>query len=196
MKGQLMEGVRIEPVTLDDAAEILDIYKYYVEETVITFETEVPSVEEFRERIRTTINKYPYIKAVSDGRILGYAYTGCFKARSAYDWAVETTIYLRHDLTRGGLGKLLYGELERISRLQNITNMNACIGYPEVEDEYLTRNSADFHEHMGYSLAGRFHKCGYKFGRWYDMIWMEKIIARHKDKPEAFIPWPQLRGLD
>ena len=61
-----------------------------------------------------------------------------------------------------------------------ILNMYACIGYPDNEDEYLTKNSAEFHSHIGFVQVGEFHKCGYKFGRWYNMIWMEKIIGEHK----------------
>ena len=68
--------------------------------------------------------------------------------------------------------------------LVGILNLYACIGYPQVEDEYLTRNSARFHEHLGFALVGTFHNCGYKFGRWYDMVWMEKIIGEHRpDQP-------------
>ena len=61
-----------------------------------------------------------------------------------------------------------------------VLNLYACIGYPQAEDEYLTKNSAQFHEHLGFTLAGTFHNCGYKFGRWYDMIWMEKVIGEHR----------------
>ena len=65
-----------------------------------------------------------------------------------------------------------------------ILNLYACIGYPKVEDEYLNKNSAQFHEHLGFHLCGTFENCGYKLNRWYDMIWMEKIIGEHKaDQP-------------
>lgn len=65
-----------------------------------------------------------------------------------------------------------------------ILNLYACIGFPQVEDEYLTKNSAQFHAHLGFALCGTFRNCGYKFGRWYDMVWMEKIIGEHKaDQP-------------
>ena len=87
----------------------------YVEETAITFEYEVPSVEEFRSRIRRTLEKYPYIVAQRGEDILGYAYTGVFKGRAAYDWAVETTIYLDRTQRRTGLGRRLYQALEDIS---------------------------------------------------------------------------------
>ena len=76
-----------------------------------------------------------------------------------------------------GYGRKLYHVLEAISTAQNILNLNVCIGYQEVEDEYLTANSAQFHAHLGYHMVGEFHKCGYKFGRWYNMVWMEKWIG-------------------
>ena len=75
--------------------------------------------------------------------------------------------------------------MERSLALQNILNLNACIACTKEEDEYLTNNSIKFHEHMGYRQVGEFRKCGYKFGRWYDMVWMEKHIGEHKDNPEA-----------
>ena len=90
--------MKIERVTTSDAEELLAIYAPYVTGTAISFETEVPSVEEFRGRIEKISSKYPYIKAVDeDNKILGYAYAGTFKERSAYDWSVETTVYIRQD---------------------------------------------------------------------------------------------------
>lgn len=188
-------GFRIRRAAEEDAEELLAIYAPYVEDTVITFEYLVPTVEEFRRRIAHTLQKYPYIVAERDGEILGYAYTGAFKERAAYDWCVETTIYVKQDCRRGGIGKKLYAALEKVSAAQHILNLNACIGYPEVEDEYLTRDSAHFHEHLGYRLVGEFHQCGYKFGRWYDMIWMEKMLGEHTAEPKPVIPFPELDEL-
>ena len=177
----------------EDAAALLDIYRYYVEKTAITFEWEVPSLENFKRRISHTLEKYPYIVAQSEGRILGYAYAGPFKERKAYDWSAETTIYLDHTIRHQGVGKLLYMKLEESLKKMHILNLNACIGYPETNDEYLTDNSARFHEHLGYSFAGRFHDSGYKFSRWYDMIWMEKMIGDHTDQPADVIPYKRLK---
>ena len=116
---------------------------------------------------------------MEEGEIIGYTYAGPFVGRAAYDRSVETTIYLKHGLTGRGYGRKLYAALEEELKKMGILNLYACIGYPEVEDEYLTKNSADFHEHIGYSLVGVFHQCGHKFGRWYHMIWMEKMIGEH-----------------
>lgn len=176
----------------EDAEELLSVYAPYVTKTAITFEYEVPGLEEFRERIRRTLQRYPYLVAQKEGELLGYAYTGAFVGRAAYDWSAEVSIYLKEDRRKMGIGRRLYQELERISKAQNITNLNACIGYPEKEDEHLTMNSIQFHAHMGYEMVGVFHKCGYKFGTWYNMAWMEKIIKEHEKSPEPVISFPEL----
>lgn len=176
----------------EDAEELLEIYTPYVEKTAISFECETPGPEEFRRRICNTLKKYPYLLAEQEGRILGYAYTGPFVGRAAYGWAAETTIYLREGCKRKGIGTSLYTALESVSKAQNILNLNACIGYPEQEDEYLTLDSVRFHEHMGYSMVGKFHNCGYKFGNWYHMAWMEKKIGEHVPCPSPVIAFPEL----
>ena len=230
----------------EDAEALLAIYAPYVEETAITFEYEVPSVEAFRARIAHTLATYPYIVAVEeqeanagtgrvdgasvscldraeanagtahvDGtsvssapasgagevteahrtseRIIGYAYVGRLHERAAYDWSVETSIYVDRCARKHGLGRQLYERLEAILRAMNIISVNACIAYPGTNnDPYLNTNSPDFHAHLGYQLVGHFHACAYKFDRWYDMIWMEKWIAPHPAKPEAMIPFPEL----
>ena len=172
--------IRIRAVTLEDAKELLGIYRPYVEHTAITFEYETPSAEEFRERIQKVLGKFPYLAAEGDGKILGYAYVSSFKERAAYDWAVETSIYVDENRKRSGIGRKLHTALEQALREQGILNMEACIAYPRGEDKYLTGDSAQFHARLGYRLVGQFYKCGYKFGRWYDMIWMEKLIGEHK----------------
>ncbi len=181
------DGVTIRIANEQDAPELLKIYAPYVEKTAITFEYTVPSLEEFTERIRETLKRYPYIVAEREGEILGYAYTGPFGKRAAYQWAAETSIYLKETRRRMGIGRRLYEVLEEISKAQNLLNLNACIGYPQKEDSHLTKNSVQFHEHMGYRLAGEFHQCGYKFGTWYNMVWMEKSLGEHPDKPKDVI---------
>lgn len=185
--------IKVRPARLSDAERLLEIYAPYVEKTAITFEYEVPSVTEFRGRIEQTLKKYPWLVAEADGEPVGYAYTGMFHARAAYDWSVETSIYLDENRRGLGAGRILYEALEKVSRAQHILNFNACISYPEPEDEYLTRNSVEFHTHLGYRMVGRFHKCGYKFGRWYDMVWMEKMLGEHPEHPEPVLPFQELK---
>ncbi len=71
-------------------------------------------------------------------------------------------------------------------------NIAACVACPERDDEYLTRNSVNFHTHMGWRAVGEFCKCGYKFGRWYNVAWLEKIIGKHAPQPAPFVPFPEL----
>lgn len=163
-----------------DAEALLAIYAPYVTGTAITFEYDVPTVEEFRTRIENTLKKYPYLVAEKDDRILGYAYAGVFKGRAAYDHCVETSIYVEQSCQGMGIGKILYNALEEALKQQGILNVNACISWIDTPNEYLTHQSPDFHAHMGYEKVAHFHLCGYKFNKWFDMIWMEKMIGEHK----------------
>ena len=95
-------------------------------------------------------------------------------------------------LKRCGVGGRLHQALEAVLREQGILNMNACIAYPREEDQYLTRNSVDFHAHLGYRLVGQFYQCGYKFHRWYNMVWMEKHIGEHLTQQPPVKPFPQI----
>lgn len=189
------------PITLrvarpDDARALIDIYAPYVLNTAITYEYDVPSVEDFAARITHTLQKYPYLVAERDGELLGYAYLGTYIGRAACDWSAEASIYLRQDARGLGLGRRLYTALEEIAKAQNLCNLNAAIAYPPdgVEDEHLTRNSVDFHAHMGYTMVGEFHGCGFKFGRWYSLVWMEKHLCSHQNDapPMPVIPFPTL----
>ena len=163
-----------------DAPRLLAIYAYYVENTAISFEYETPSVDDFTGRIENTLKKYPYLVLEDEEcTIQGYAYAGVFKARAAYDRSCEVTIYVDPAAKGRGYGRLLYEALEKELKARDFLNLYACIGVPIVEDEFLTRNSELFHQHMGYTKVGEFHQCGYKFDRWYNMIWMEKWIGEH-----------------
>ena len=184
--------MKIEIASLEDAQELVEIYRYYVEKTAITFEYEVPSVEEFKQRMVHVMEKYPYLIAKENDQIVGYAYAGAFHARPAYDWAVETSIYVS-ELQKGeGIGKALYKALEEQLSRQHILNLNACIAYPETEDEHLNKDSVRFHTHLGYRMVGEFYQCGYKFDRWYNMVWMEKHIGAHPSNPAKVIWFSEL----
>ena len=188
-----MAEMRIRIATEADAGRLLEIYAPYVMETAITFEYEVPSREEFAARIRKVLERYPYLVAERDGVIVGYAYASPFHSRAAYSWGVETSIYVDKSCKRAGVGGKLHEALETILRKQGILNMNACIAYPEEEDEYLTGDSVRFHDHLGYRMIGGFKKCGYKFKRWYNMVWMEKHIGEHLDNQPDVKCFDQVR---
>ena len=187
----MIDDISIRFAKPEDAKELLKIYAYYVTDTAISFETEVPSEEEFKLRIEEVLKSYPFIVACKDDEILGYAYLHSFVGRKAYELSAETTIYLNPDKKKMGIGKKLYSVLEDIAKAQNITNLYSCIGYVDKEDEYLNNNSVQFHEHIGYRMVGKFENCGHKFGRWYHMVWMEKIIGEHKEIRE-FIKFEEM----
>ena len=184
--------MQIRMAAEEDARALLDIYTPYVEKTAITFEVTVPTLDEFLSRMHETMKRFPYLVATENENILGYAYTGPFKEREAYDWAVETSIYVRMGMTRSGIGGKLYEALEEASRRQHILNLNACIASTSEDDQYLNNNSIEFHAHFGFQMVGKFHACGYKFGKWYDMVWMEKMIGEHAAVPDQVLPYPSL----
>lgn len=168
-----------------DARALVEIYAPYVKDTAVSFEYEVPTAEEFANRIRRTLEIYPYLIAEEDDRILGYTYASAFKSRAAYDWSAETTIYVRQDEQRHGIGNALYQALEEQLSRQHICNLCACIAYPNPA-------SISFHRKLGYELTAHFHRSGYKLGAWQDMVWMEKELCPHTVPPLPFVPFPQL----
>ena len=168
-----------------DAENILKIYAPYVENSEITFEYTVPSVEEFAWRIECLLKRYPYLVAELDGEIVGYTYASAFKERAAYDWSVETSIYVKQGYHGIGIGKTLYSKLEECLKEQNVKILNACITFPNPQ-------SISFHNSFGYKQVAHFSSCGYKHGKWCDMIWMEKHISPHDIPCNAFVPFSKL----
>lgn len=175
----------IRQVTREDAEKLLRIYAPYIKSTPVTFEYEVPSVPEFQRRIEQILLKHPYLAAEENGHIYGYCYASPFKGRAAYDWSVETSIYVEEGHHGKGIGSALYTGLEELLAQQNICNLCACITYPNPA-------SIAFHKAFGYQITAHFHSSGYKLGKWHDMIWMEKTLIPHSVPPKPFIPYPQL----
>ena len=179
-----MTDIAIRIAAPSDAPRLLEIYAPYVTGTAITFEYAVPSLDEFRARVERTLRKHPYLVALLGGTIVGYAYAGGFSERPAYDWSVELSIYADRSMRRRGLGRALYAALEGCLAEMGVTNANACIAVPSGDsDPYLDRASVSFHSRLGYREVGQFRQCASKFGRWYDMAWMEKLLLPHTPNP-------------
>ena len=178
--------MRIRIAVPEDAASLTKIYAPYVTDTPITFEYEVPRPEEFAKRIQETLKKYPYLVAEEEGIIQGYAYASPFKARAAYAWSVETSIYLSHNAKRQGIGTALYQGLEDLLGRQHVYNLCACITYPNPV-------SIAFHEKFGYRTVAHFHSAGFKQDAWHDIVWMEKELCPHSMPPLPFLPFPKLK---
>lgn len=172
-----MNNIEIRMATQDDAKEILTIYAPYISDTVITFEYEIPSLDNFKERIRSINSDYPYLVCLIDGKIVGYAYAQRFKERAAYAWNAELSVYIKENNTKLGIGTALYSALIDILKLQNIENVYGCVTYPNVRSEKL-------HQYFGFELVARIHKAGYKCNNWHDVVWFEKIIGSHDDSPK------------
>lgn len=115
-----------------------------------------------------------------------------FRTRAAFTWSASTSIYIHKQYHRMGIGKVLYEKLENILVKQNIVNVYAGVAVPVKEDEYLTHNSEHFHEAIGYKVVARYQECGSKFGRWYNLIEMEKIIGNRTYPPKEFVPFEKL----
>ncbi len=173
---------------VDDAEAILKIYKPYIEDTVITFECRTPAVEEFRERIAAILKRHPYLVADTEHGIIGYAYASDFKGRSAYDWSVETSIYVDREWLGCGVGTALYMALEKWLKAQNVINLYACITYPNPR-------SIQFHRAFHYSETAVFKNCGYKMDKWRSIIWMQKTIGKCRRHPQAVLTMDDLKVL-
>ena len=166
-----------------DAEALVAIYAPYILKTAITYEYEIPSTEEFARRIETYSAKYPYLVAEINGTHVGYAYACPLGSRPAFDWAVETANYIREDCKGTGIGKALYEKLESILKIMGIRTMTAAVASVDHDDPYLTNASIAFHLRMGFTPVGTFHNAGCKFGRWYDLTWLEKGIGRYENDP-------------
>jgi L-amino acid N-acyltransferase YncA len=118
-----------------DAASSLEIYRHYVRSTVISFEYEVPDLNEFRKRIEHITSKYPWIVCVSNNEIIGYAYASDFRYREAYSWSCESTIYLKEGHQGKGTGRILYETLFKILNLQGYYNVFAGLAIPNEKSE-------------------------------------------------------------
>lgn len=183
----MSEQFTFRAVQESDAEALLAVYAPYVANTAVTFEYDIPSIEEFRNRIGSTLLKFPYIAAFTEsGEIAGYAYASAFHPRKAYEHCAELSIYISGKYHRKGLGRQLYAMLEKTLSTQGIVNLYACIAVTNrPNDKYLTNASPLFHEHCGFRTIGVFKDCGYKFNKWYSMIWMEKKLLPVSQLPSS-----------
>ncbi|HFI0579515.1 TPA: N-acetyltransferase family protein [Streptococcus suis] len=162
--------IDIRSARIEDAADLVAIYAPYVEKTAITFETQVPTVGEFASRIEKTLGKFPYLVAVEEGKLLGYAYASTYYARAAYDWTVELSVYIQQEARGKGIGSMLYDALEEELTARGFKNFLACIALPNPA-------SISLHEKRGYEQVAHFKKVGYKFETWHDIVWLQKSLV-------------------
>ena len=159
----------IRAVQLKDADAISSIYNYYIESSNITFEEDPLSVEDMKRRIENITSKFPFLVYEARGEIIGYAYANTWKSRSAYRYSVESTIYLKHGLSRKGIGAMLYTDL--INELKSL-GIHSVIGGIAIPNP----GSIRLHEKLGFTKLGQFHEVGYKNKEWIDVGYWELLL--------------------
>ena len=161
-----MKEIIIRRVREKDTKAICDIYNFYVENTIISFEEQKVTQKEMEERIHKTINNYPWIVCEKEDQVLGYAYAGKWKERSAYRYTVEDTLYVRRDAAGQGIGRALLESLLKEVRKIDMRVVMAVIALPN-------ERSVKLHEYYGFKKAGHFCGVGYKMDRWIDVGYWE-----------------------
>lgn len=167
-----MNEYNIRPIRPEDAERTLDIYAPYITDSCISFEYEVPSLEEWLQRISTITQKHAWLVCEYDGEIIGYAYAGQHRARTAYQWSVESAVYIDKNFVGKGAGKLLYQKLFEALKQQGYATVFAGMTLPNEKSEAL-------HKSCGFTEIGVFKHIGYKFDKWHDVKWMQLNIKKH-----------------
>ncbi len=168
----------IRLITEKDTSAVLEIYRPYVLNSVISFEYEVPSYQEYQERIHNVIAEYPWLVCLYDDEIIGFAYAGKHRYRTAYQWSPECTVYLAPKVHRQGIARILYEALFSILRLQGYFNVFAGVALPN-------EKSIGFHKALGFEEIGIFKKVGYKHGNWHDTQWFQLQLSAYIDQPHT-----------
>jgi phosphinothricin acetyltransferase len=167
-----MGEIVTRPVAPGDVAAITRIYAHAVKHGTASFELEPPDEAEIARRLEALLaRRFPYLIAAQDGVILGYAYAGPYRARPAYDWCVEDSIYIAPDMQRRGIGRLLLTELVAAAETRGFRQMIGVIG------DSANTASVAVHAAVGFRLIGTFQSIGFKFGRWLDTVLMQRALG-------------------
>ncbi|MEA3033142.1 MAG: hypothetical protein QOH86_1158 [Sphingomonadales bacterium] len=177
--------MRIRAASAEDAAAIAEIYRPYVAESYISFETEPPDAAEIARRMAAGDDLYPWLGADQDGDLVGYAYASPFRTRAAYRFAVETTVYVREGAHGRGIGAALYAPLLELLESQGFTQAIGAISLPNPA-------SVRLHERFGFRHAGTYARVGWKLGRWHDVGLWQRALAAPAVPPEEPRPYRPL----
>ena len=172
----MVTSKRIRLADVEDAEAILGIYKTYIENTRVTFETEVPSVEAFKERMERIMAHFPWIVCEIDGRIAGYAYGSKHGERAAYRWSADLSVYIDAKFHRRGIASALYRAVMELLRLQGYFTVYAGVSTPNEKSEA-------FHTAIGFRNLGEFKNVGFKLGLWRGVAWYELPLAEYVAEP-------------
>lgn len=164
------KNARIRPVRAEDAEAIAALYAHYVLNTSISFEEEAVSARQMAERINeVTTASLPWLVAEQSGQVVGYAYATKWKARSAYRFTVESTVYLDPNVVGQGLGSMLYEALFASLRTRGVHSVIAGIALPNPA-------SIALHEHFGFRKVAHFKEVGFKFKQWLDVGYWQAVF--------------------
>lgn len=170
----------------DDAAAVRAIYAPFCD-TPVSFEATPPSIDEVRQRILHTLDRFPWLVAADGDAVLGYAYGRSFRDRIAYQWSCEVSVYVDSARHRGGVGRALYTALFRVLVLQGYANAYAGVTLPNPA-------SAGLHEALGFTPVGVYRRAGYKLGAWHDVGWWQLELRPPPSDPAPPTPLPELLG--
>lgn len=174
----------IRIATPEDAPALQAIYGPIVETTIISFETEPPTVAEMAGRIKKTLDFFPYLVCEYNGEVIGYVYASKHRERAAYQWAVDVTAYVREDYRGKGVGKALYTALKAMLAGQGFYHAYAGIALPNAA-------SVGLHEAVGFKPLGVYHQVGYKLDNWHDVGWWELQLQPLDLPPRPLQPFPE-----
>ncbi|HET6768412.1 MAG TPA: GNAT family N-acetyltransferase [Chitinophagaceae bacterium] len=173
-------GGNIRVATGDDAPAMLEIYAPFILNSGITQETEVPTVEDFQQRILSNLKERPWLVCEISNEIAGYAYAGKHRDRKGYQWCTEPSVYISEKYYGLGVANALYSALFDILKLQGYVNAYAVITLPN-------ERSVAFHKKFGFEYLTTYKKIGYKLGEWHDVGWMQHQINPHKNDPKDLV---------
>ncbi|MCB9234686.1 MAG: N-acetyltransferase [Bacteroidia bacterium] len=170
----------IRLATEKDAAAIREIYAPFITDSCVSFEMEIPDLPEIESRIRKVNQQGVWLICEMENQVAGYAYAGEHRARAAYNWAREVSVYLRPAFESRGVAAALYTSLFSICNLRGFSNYLAGITLPNPK-------SLRFHQKMGFQPVGTYHNIGYKFGQWHDVIWLELFLGKTNEAPARIL---------
>lgn len=169
----------------EDAEALLGIYRHYVTDTAISFETDAPSAEDFAERIKRTTAFYPWLVCRVDGRIVGYAYASRHRERGAYRWSADLSVYIAEPFHRCGMASALYTALCRLLRMQGLCTVYAGVTCANPVSEA-------FHRSFGFRAVGTYENVGFKQGKWWGVTWFELPLGEYPAEPLSPVPFPEI----
>ncbi len=180
---------KIRLVTVEDAESILDIYAPYVSNTSVTFEYEAPTLDEMQNRIANISKRLPYLVCEQNGNIIGYTFATKHRERAAYNWSVESSIYIFSNFHRKKVATALYNCLFEFLQRQGYYNVYAGITIPN-------DTSLEFHKAQGFKTVGTYTNVGYKFSQWHDVIWLQKNLISYTINPSETLSIHDLHSED